>query len=146
VTTANLADNYIRSGAYGRGDVAEACEELDDSSLESNQRQGKPYSCPVEEEPHSQRFGSLQGHQAHLSANVIAARKTRNQRLVILGFPLELRNSLFDGAAKSRTDLKTLIGTTTEIHDWLRGSMSCSSFKISEKSPKVFPNTADISE
>jgi hypothetical protein len=84
----------------------------------------------VEDEPHAQCFGPLEGHKPHLPADVIAVHQLGNLRFVDLGVFLQARNPLFDIVAKPGADLKIFTDSTIGRHGVLLGEI----FSIEEKS------------
>jgi hypothetical protein len=60
----------------------------------------------VEEEPHAQRLGPLNGHQTHLTADMVAIFEEGNLGLIELGIFLQAGDPLFDGVTEAGADFE----------------------------------------
>jgi len=89
---------------------------FDAPASERDQRPGKPCFGPVEEQPHAQGLGPLDSHQAHLPPDMVFIRKQGHLGLVVFGILLQPRNSIFNAAAESGADLKSIVGDAIGHH------------------------------
>src|ERR1035437_5729792 len=89
---------------------------------ERNHRPGQPRLSAIEKQPHAQSLRALHGHQAHLSANMVAIFEHRRERLVAPGIRFQSRNPFLYGALKPRADLIGFIDGEIGVHGWLLGA------------------------
>jgi hypothetical protein len=99
----------------------------------------------IEDDPHAQCFGPLDGHQPHLPADVVAVHQLGNLRFVELGVLLQARNLLFDIVAKPGADLKIFIDSTIGHHGVLLGEIFSLERTILKRD-KVFSSYANLNE
>jgi hypothetical protein len=112
------------------------------SSSKLNQRSRQTRAGMIEKKPHAQRFGALHGHQPHLPADMVAIHQSIRLRLVKLRVLLQPRNTLFEGAAKTRTDLKAIAGCTLSHH----GRLLKIIFSLSKKILSVVKVSLDFAD
>jgi hypothetical protein len=61
--------------------------------------------CAIKKQSHAQRFGALNSHKPHLTANVIIVLELSGERFVGGGIPFKSGDAEFDGLAEPGTDL-----------------------------------------
>ncbi|MGB7983777.1 MAG: hypothetical protein WCF54_01305, partial [Terracidiphilus sp.] len=69
-----------------------------------------------QKEPHPESLGALDGHQAHLPADMVAVLKEGHLRLIELGVFFQAGDALFDAAAEAGADLKIFTDCTVGHH------------------------------
>jgi len=84
-----------------------------------DQRSRQAGLCPVQEKPHAQRLGPLDGHQPHMPADVVAIGQIHHLHFVELGVFFQPGNPIFNGLAKPWADLKTFADSTVGHHGLL---------------------------
>jgi len=92
------------------GDLLPVCR------LERDQRARQPGLGAIEEQPHAQRFGALNGNQAHVAADVVAIHQLAYLRFIVDGIAFQACDALFDGAAETGADLKAFVGGAIGDH------------------------------
>jgi hypothetical protein len=108
-------------------------------------RAGDTGAGAVEKEPHPQGFGTLDGYQAHMAADVIGVFKIFDPGFIVGGIPLQARNSCFDHGAKAGADLVGIVGSAVIGHGW---HLLIWEIEADKKvcGPQAFPSCADSSE
>jgi hypothetical protein len=94
---------------------------ISDLCLQRNQRTRQASHGTIEKDPHTEGFGPLNGHQANLPANMIAALEMGHLRFIPLCIPLQARDSFLDGQSEPGTDFKAFRGIEIvdhRIHLW----------------------------
>src|ERR1017187_3581433 len=81
-----------------------------------NQRSWQARLSPIKKQPHAQSLRALRGHQAHLSANMVAILEQRRECLVARGIRFQSRNPFLYGALKPRADFIGFIGGGVGCH------------------------------
>jgi hypothetical protein len=90
--------------------------------LNLDERPGQARASTIEKQSHAQGLCTLQSHQAHLPANVIAIEKLRYHRFVAFGIPFQPGDAVLNGATKPGTDLVAFIDGTIGKHGGLLGA------------------------
>jgi hypothetical protein len=73
-------------------------------------------SRAIEEEPHAQGLGALNGYQAHLPANVVDVVQPAQLRFVVIGIPFQTVDALLDRLPESRTNLEAFLSGALAGH------------------------------
>ncbi len=84
--------------------------------LQLDQRVRQAGSGAIEEDPHAQGLGALNGYKAHLPANVVDVDQPVQLRFVVIGIPFQAGNTLFDRLPESRTNLEAFLGGALDGH------------------------------
>jgi hypothetical protein len=85
--------------------------------LELDQRARQPGFGAIEEEPQAESLGALNGHKAHLTANMIDVIQPVQLRFVVIGVALQSRDAFLNGLTEPRTDLESILGNALNGHE-----------------------------
>jgi hypothetical protein len=85
--------------------------------LELDQRARQPGFGAIEEEPQAESLGALNGHKAHLTANMIDVIQPVQLRFVVIGVALQSRDALLNGLTEPRTDFESFLGSALDRHE-----------------------------
>jgi hypothetical protein len=70
----------------------------------------------IEENPHAQSLGTLDGHQPHLPANMVDIIQPIQLRFIVSRIALQAGNSLLEDLAESRTDFEAFLNSELKVH------------------------------
>jgi len=79
-------------------------------------------SRPLQKTTHPQRLSALHRHQPTMPQDVIFRLQIRQRQLIMVGIPLQARNSLFQRLTETRADLVDFKMFLRVVHFWLQKS------------------------
>src|ERR1039458_1521012 len=112
--------------------------------LKRDEGAGKPRAGAIEEEAHAQRFGALDGNEAHLAAHVVEVVDHGELGFVPSGVALEAGDALFDGLAEAGADFESFVGESVGNHGWRPPWLWKWGGEIYFRSGLKFPSTEPI--